>query len=222
MPTTVINQIIVGLIKTRIKSAKPTPVSADRDHPVVCPERELVEHVPLVVELVPLEVLAMVEQALAEQPPVGDMVIRDCLEVTSSLVTNLEVAIATLVSQVTPTRMPVRRERVTEALASPELLPAEPMRTQANQEVAMETRGSPQVATRTLVSPEVDTQMRDSLEGTMQTPASLGRSQAEHLLAGAIPALPVNEDLGRVGPEIEPGVILAPELNSKIKKNAKD
>ena len=86
----------------------------------------------------------------------------------------------------------------------------------------METRGSPQVATRTLVNPEVDTQMRDSLEGTMQTPVSLGRSQADHLLAGAIPALPVNEDLGRVGPEIEPGVILAPEVNSKIKKNAKD
>ena len=35
-------------------------------------------------------------------------------------------------------------------------------------------------------------------------------------------ALPGNEGLEQVGPVVVPGVTPAPEINSKIKKNAKD
>ena len=196
MPTTVtqISQIIVDLIKTQIKTSvhsARTPVSADSHHREVCLDHGQVEHVPLVV------VLAMVEQALEEQPPVGDMITRECLDPDPAvgLVANQD--------SISP-------EATTEILVNP----AETMALLVSPG-PMLTPVSPEEAIGTLVSRE------PSLE--------------EHLPVEVIPvvmpfrvvipvllALPGNEGLGQVGPVVVPGVTPAPEINSKIKKNAKD
>ena len=195
MPTTVtqISQIIVDLIKTQIKTSvhsTRTPVSADSHHREVCLDHGQVEHVPLGV------VLAMVEQALEEQPPVGDMITRECLDP--------DPAVGLVASQDS-----ISPEATTETLVNPG-----PMALRVSPG-PMLTPVSPEEAIGTLVSREL------SLEG--------------HLLVEVIPVvmpflavIPVllallgNEGLGQVGPVVVPGVTPAPEINSKIKKNAKD
>ena len=193
MPTTVtqISQIIVDLIKTQIKTSvhsARTPVSADSHHREVCLDHGQVEHVPLVV------VLAMVEQALEEQPPVGDMITRECLDPDPAvgLVANQD--------SISP-------EATTEILVNPEeamalLVSPGPMLTPV----------SPEAAIGTLVSRE------PSLEGHL--PVEVIPVVMPFLVV--IPVLLGNEGLGQVGPVVVPGVTPAPEINSKIKKNAKD
>ena len=205
MPTTVtqISQIIVDLIKTQIKTSvhsARTPVSADSHHREVCLDHGQVEHVPLVV------VLAMVEQALEEQPPVGDMITRECLDPDPAvgLVANQD--------SISP-------EATTETLVNPG-----PMRILVSPEEAMAllvspgpmlTPVSPEEAIGTLVSRE------PSLEGHL--PVEVIPVVMPFLaVIPVLLALPGNEGLGQVGPVVVPGVTPAPEINSKIKKNAKD
>lgn len=200
MPTTVtqISQIIVDLIKTQIKTSvhsARTPVSADSHHREVCLDHGQVEHVPLVV------VLAMVEQALEEQPPVGDMITRECLDPDPAvgLVANQD--------SISP-------EATTETLVNPG-----PMRILVSPEEAMALLVSPEPML-TPVSPE-------EAIGTLLSwePSLEGHLPVVMQFRAVIPvflALHGNEGLEQVGPVVVPGVTPAPEINSKIKKNAKD
>ena len=196
MPTTVtqISRIIVVLIKTQIKISvhlARTPVTADSRHREVCLDHERVEHVPQ-------EVLAMVEQALEEQPPVGDMVTRECLD------PNPAVGLVASRDSISP-------EATTETLASPG-----PMRILVSPGL-MRILVSPEVAMETLVSrgPSLGEPLQAEV---MVTPMVVPFLEVipVHL------ALPGNEGLGQVGPVVVPGVPLAADVNSEIKKNAKD
>ena len=240
MPTTVtqINQIIVDLIKIQIKISvhlARIPVSAD-SHREVCPDHGQVEHVPL-------EVLALVEeQALEEHPPVGDMITREYLDpnpvvglVASQDSISLEEALQTLVSP-EPMQIPVRPEEALEVLVSPG-----PMRIPVRPEEALGVLVSPEPM-QIPASPEEDPEVLVSL-GPMRILVRPEEAlvSREPFLEGHLPevsstpmvvplpedipvllALPDNEDLGQVGPVVVPGVTLAPEIDSKIKKNAKD
>ena len=208
MPTTVtqISQIIVDLIKTQIKISvhlTRTPVTADGRHREVHLDHERVEHAPL-------EVLAMVEQALEEQPPVGDMVTRECLD------PNPAVGLVASRDSISP-------EVTTETLVSPGLIrmlvsPEVPMETLVNPgPIRMPV--SPVGVMETLVSREENSSLGEQLQAeVMETPMVVPFLEVipVHL------ALPGNEGLGQVGPVVVPGVPLAPDVNSEIKKNAKD
>ena len=192
MPTTVtqISQIIVDLIKTQIKTSvhsARTPVSADSHHREVCLDHGQVEHVPLVV------VLAMVEQALEEQPPVGDMITRECLDPDPAvgLVANQD--------SISP-------EATTKTLVNPG-----PMRILVSPEEAMALLVSPGPML-TPVSPE------EAIGTLVEVTPVVMPFQA---VIPVLLALPGNEGLGQVGPVVVPGVTPAPEINSKIKKNEK-
>ena len=202
MPTTVtqINQIIVDLIKIQIKISvhlARIPVSAD-SHREVCPDHGQVEHVPL-------EVLALVEeQALEEHPPVGDMITREYLDpnpvvglVASQDSISLEEALQTLVSP-EPMQIPARPEEAPEVLVS-----LGPMRILVRPEEALVSR---------------EPFLEGHLPEVSSTPMVVPLPEDIPVLL----ALPDNEDLGQVGPVVVPGVTLAPEIDSKIKKNAKD
>ena len=64
-----------------------------------------------------------------------------------------------------------------------------------------------------------------AFSGGASTGGGYGNSDGGAISGGHIPvhlALPGNEGLGQVGPVVVPGVPLAADVNSEIKKNAKD